>query len=91
MLSWCKCNSANQYPSPSLIPPCALLYQYICREYFLDMLCEESGDFVLEECSQGAVSLWQRHRKEWQSFPITLALLRRTYSGDTVGVKRRRE
>jgi hypothetical protein len=58
-----------------------------CRECFLDILCEESREFVLEECSERRVRVWEEGKAAWQQVAIALMCLRRTYGGDTVGVK----
>ena len=72
----------NSPPSPSLLPP--------RRECFLDILCEESGEFLVEEVAQAAVPTWEASRQAWRDVPIALMSLRRAAGGDTVGVKLRR-
>lgn len=58
------------------------------RECFLDILTEESGEFVLEQCSDRSVRVWDEGKADWRRVPIALMALRRTYpGGDTVGVK----
>lgn len=65
-------------------PPCQ------CRECFLDILCEESGEFLLEEASEASVRTWEESKQAWRAVPIALMHLRRAAGGDTVGVKLRR-
>ncbi len=60
-----------------------------CRECFLDILCEESGKFLLEESSETAVPTWEASKGAWRSVPVMLMHLRRSDGAETVGVKRR--
>ena len=60
-----------------------------CRECFLDILCEESGDFLEEEAAEVRVPTWEESKRAWRDVPIALMHLRRAAGGDTVGVKLR--
>lgn len=68
------------------------LLHHMCsrRECFLDILCEESGEFLVEEAAEAKVPTWEESRKAWRDVPIALMHLRRSGGGDTVGVKLRR-
>lgn len=59
------------------------------RECFLDILCEESGEFLLEESSETAVPTWEASKAAWRNVPVMLMHLRRSDGADTIGVKRR--
>lgn len=60
------------------------------RECFLDILCEEGGDFLLEESCEAGVRTWEASKGAWRTQPVALMHLRRAAGGDTVGVKLRR-
>lgn len=80
-----------------LTSPCCTSRPTTCaastgRECFLDILTEESGEFVLEECADRRVAVWEADGGRggeggWRDYPIAFMALRRTYTGDTVGVK----
>ena len=57
------------------------------RECFLDFLCEESGEFLVEEAGEAAVKTWEASKGAWRRLPIAMMALRRAAPGDTVGVK----
>ncbi|KAL4440324.1 hypothetical protein ABPG75_003325 [Micractinium tetrahymenae] len=63
------------------------------RECFLDILCEESGEFLLEESTETSVPTWEASKGAWRDTPVMLMHLRRGGGGggDTVGVKLRRQ
>eukprot|EP00887_Chlorella_sp_A99_P002425 scaffold10.g2425.t1 len=69
------------------------------RECFLDILTEEAGawgggggSFLVEECGEREVRVWEEGRQAWRPTPIAMLVLRRAAAGgtDTVGVKLRR-
>ncbi|KAI3431488.1 hypothetical protein D9Q98_004539 [Chlorella vulgaris] len=57
------------------------------RECFLDILCEESGEFVVEESGEKGVQVWEAGKEAWRSVPVAMLILRRAAGGETVGVK----
>ena len=60
---------------------------HACRECFLDILCQESGEFLVEEAAEAKVPTWEESKKAWRDVPIALMHLRRSIGGETVGVK----
>jgi hypothetical protein len=57
------------------------------RECFLDILCEESGEFLLEESGERQVRQWEASKGDWRTHAVAMMALRRGAGGDTVGVK----
>ncbi len=57
------------------------------RECFLDLLCEEGGEFVLEESLEKVVEIQEPNRKEARGVPVAMMHLRRAAGVDTVGPK----
>jgi hypothetical protein len=58
------------------------------RECFLDILCEEGGDFLLEEAGERGARVWEESKSAWRQVPIAMMHLRRSAGGgETVGPK----
>ena len=67
---------------------CCISACLACRECFLDILCEEGADFLLEEAGERGARVWEESRGAWRQVPIAVMHLRRSAGGgETVGPK----
>lgn len=57
------------------------------RECFLDLLCEEGGEFMVEESGEKGVQVYEASKGESRRVPVAMMHLRRAAGGDTVGPK----